>query len=61
MFGDEWRRRQQQIKDKAKESEGGPSYYILQHQRLGGTLVRLVLGAVASGDLTHTAQRAFSR
>ncbi len=54
LFGEEWRRSLERRKKKERESEGGPSFYVLQRQRLGNALISLVLGAVASGDLTHT-------
>jgi Zn-dependent peptidase ImmA (M78 family) len=49
-YQNEWRRN----REKLKEQEGGPSFYITKKSQLGGAMINTVLGAVDSGMLTYT-------
>jgi len=48
-----WLENRRTVRDKNKQKEGGPSYYVLKHYKLG-TLVELVQRLTYSGALTTT-------
>ena len=41
-------------KDKAKDSEGGPSYYVVKQFKLGNALVDVVRRTLRNNELTYT-------
>jgi Zn-dependent peptidase ImmA (M78 family) len=41
-------------KDKAKEIEGGPSYYVVKQFKLGNALIDVVRRTLRNNELTHT-------
>ncbi|MCY4152603.1 MAG: XRE family transcriptional regulator [Aestuariivita sp.] len=55
-FTRKWReqKEQEKIRRKKKETEGGPSYYIIQNHRLGPSLVELVARNLRDGTLSHS-------
>lgn len=46
----EWRRH----KEKQREQDGGPTYYLTTRSKIGDRALRLVFGALEAGDLTYT-------
>lgn len=53
FYRGKWIEQRKIIKEKNKKNEGGPSYYVLQHYKLGA-LVELVQRLTYSGALTTT-------
>ena len=49
-FHEQWRRR----RAKARESAGGPDYYVVRRQRVGPALLGLARGMLESGTLSTT-------
>ena len=41
-------------KEKNKNQKGGPNYYTLKKNQLGSSIIKTVLGALDSGELTYT-------
>lgn len=54
MLAERWRLNRQREKDKAKESDGGPNYYIVRRHRLGDALVHFVGRNLRADAITHT-------
>jgi len=53
-YADRWRAAKQSEKDKAKESESGPSYYVIRQHRLGDAILDVVRRTLRVNILTHT-------
>ena len=49
-----WNAQKQREKDKAKETEGGPSYYTVRQYKLGNALIDVVRRTLRDNALTHT-------
>jgi len=49
-----WRAVKAQEKAKAKENEGGPSYYVVKQHKLGNALIGVVQRTLRDNLLTHT-------
>ena len=47
-------RAKQREKDKAKETEGGPSYYTVRQYKLGNASIDVVRRTLRDNALTHT-------
>jgi hypothetical protein len=54
MFAARWRAVRKKRKEDAKESEGGPSYYVVKRFKLGNALVDVVRRTLRDNLLTHT-------
>lgn len=54
FYAERWLGHRQQARERAKESEGGPSYYVVLRHRLGGALLHLVGRTLRENQLTHT-------
>ncbi len=54
VFAERWRLHRQREKDKAKESDSGPSYYVVRRHRLGDALLQFVGRSLRADALTHT-------
>jgi Zn-dependent peptidase ImmA (M78 family) len=53
-FAARWRAARQKAKDNAKETDGGPSYYIVKQSKLGDALIEVVRRTLRGNMLTHT-------
>ena len=53
-FGERWRRQRDRSRAKARESEGGPDYYVVRRHRVGQALLRFAGRMVDSGALSTT-------
>lgn len=53
-FHEAWLEERRQSRDEARETEGGPSYYVVRRHRLGQNLIALVGHMLASGIITTT-------
>ena len=53
-FSKLWAQQRQQEREKAREQEGGPNYYVVRRHRLGSALTEFVGRMVAEGALTTT-------
>ena len=51
-FQELWVQERLRTKERNKESEGGPSYYVLRRHRIGQALIELVARMMAAGELT---------
>lgn len=49
-----WRERRQRIREITRESDGGPSYYVVKRSKLGPALVSLVKRTLSENAITHT-------
>ena len=54
FYTERWLGHKQQTKERAKESNGGPTYYVVRRHRLGGALLHLVGRMLRENQLTHT-------
>jgi hypothetical protein len=54
MFAARWREEKKRRKEKDKESEGGPNFYVVRRHRLGNALLGVVRRAIQEETLTHT-------
>ena len=54
VFRDHWLRSRALARERARDQEGGPSYYTIRRHRLGNGLVSLVGRMVSSGALSTT-------
>jgi Zn-dependent peptidase ImmA (M78 family) len=52
LFRQQWLRSKAAQRDRARESEGGPSYYIVRRHKLGNRLVELAKRMLADGALS---------
>lgn len=53
-FRDQWLRDRAANRDRNKQKEGGPSYYVVRRHRLGIALLELVQRSLGEGNLTPT-------
>lgn len=53
-FRREWLERRAAQKARDRESEGGPSYYVVRRHRLGSALLHFVARGLSEGELTPT-------
>jgi Zn-dependent peptidase ImmA (M78 family)/transcriptional regulator with XRE-family HTH domain len=53
-FQQEWRAHREQQRQRGRDQESGPNYYIVRRHRLGGALLRLVDRSISEGALTPT-------
>ncbi len=53
-FAARWHASKLSAKDKAKEKEGGPSYYMVKQFKLGNALIDVVRRTLRNNELTHT-------
>ena len=53
-FGKHWQRQRDRSRAKARESEGGPDYYVVRRHRVGQALLRFAGRMVDSGALSTT-------
>jgi hypothetical protein len=49
-----WRAAKQSEKDKAKDNDTGPSYYVVRQHRLGDAILDVVRQTFKDNTLTHT-------
>ena len=54
VFYQRWRESREQQRSLARESDGGPSYYVVKRFRLGGALVDTAKRMLMSGELSTT-------
>jgi Zn-dependent peptidase ImmA (M78 family)/transcriptional regulator with XRE-family HTH domain len=52
FFRQQWLGARAERRDRAREKEGGPSYYVVRRHRLGAALIELVRRTTADGMLT---------
>ena len=53
-FGEHWRQQRDRRRATARESEGGPDYYVVRRQRVGPALLDFARGMLESGALSTT-------
>lgn len=51
---DSYQRDWQRKKEESKNQKGGPNYYTIKKDKLGPSIIKTVLGALDSGELTYT-------
>ena len=54
MYAARWRDQRQRARERARESDSGPSYYVVRKHRLGNALLSLVGRTLRENQLTHT-------
>ncbi len=54
MFAARWREEKKRRKEKGKDSDGGPNFYIVRRHRLGDALLSVVRRAIQDETITHT-------
>ncbi|HEY5305921.1 MAG TPA: XRE family transcriptional regulator [Pseudolabrys sp.] len=54
QFESEWRQTRADQRERSKEQEGGPNYYVVRRHRLGGALLQFVARNMSEGSLTPT-------
>ncbi|NBC32913.1 MAG: ImmA/IrrE family metallo-endopeptidase [Alphaproteobacteria bacterium] len=54
MYAARWQQHRQRRREAARETEGGPSYYVVRKHRLGNALLGLVGRSLRANELTHT-------
>ncbi len=54
FYAERWLGYRQQARERTRESNGGPSYYVVRRHRLGGALLHLVGRTLRENQLTHT-------
>lgn len=54
FFREEWLKERAKRREKGKEAEGGPNYYVVRRHRLGAALLNLVKRTMSDGALTPT-------
>ncbi len=54
LFRDHWLKSKALAKERAKDDEGGPTYYVIRRHRLGNGLLSLVTRMIATGALSTT-------
>ena len=52
FFRERWLSERERRRERARESEGGPSYYVVRRHRLGTALVEATARLMATGSLT---------
>lgn len=53
-FRDEYQRERAERRERGREAEGGPNYYVVKRQRVGPALLQLVRRTLEEGALTPT-------
>jgi Zn-dependent peptidase ImmA (M78 family)/transcriptional regulator with XRE-family HTH domain len=53
-FRNEWRQQRERQRDRSREQEGGPNYYVVRRHKLGTALLRFVDRNLSDGGLTPT-------
>jgi Zn-dependent peptidase ImmA (M78 family) len=54
LFRREWLALKEKLKEKAKQNESGPNYYVVRRHRIGPALLRFVERSMGNGVLTPT-------
>jgi len=54
IYAARWHNQRQRTREQARESNGGPSYYLVRKHRLGNALLNLVGRTLRENQLTHT-------
>lgn len=54
ILGEQWQRQRANDKEKNRNSESGPNYYIVRRHRLGDALLRFVGHGLRADAVTHT-------
>lgn len=54
MYAARWRNQRQRARERARDSDSGPSYYTVRKHRLGNALLSLVGRTLRENQLTHT-------
>jgi Zn-dependent peptidase ImmA (M78 family) len=54
LFRDQWLEQRDRRREAARESQGGPNYYVVRRHRLGNALLRTTARLMRSGALTTT-------
>ncbi|NEY91850.1 ImmA/IrrE family metallo-endopeptidase [Tabrizicola oligotrophica] len=54
ILGEQWKRQRANDKEKNRNSESGPNYYIVRRHRLGDALLRFVGHGLRADAVTHT-------
>ena len=54
MYAARWHQLRQRQRERAGETEGGPSYYVVRKHKLGNALLGLVGRTLRANELTHT-------
>lgn len=54
ILGEQWQHQRASEKEKNRDSEGGPNYYIVRRHRLGDALLRFVGHGLRADAVTHT-------
>jgi Zn-dependent peptidase ImmA (M78 family) len=52
LFREQWRRSREIVRDRSREREGGPNYYVVKRHRVGSALIDLVQRMMNEGVLT---------
>jgi Zn-dependent peptidase ImmA (M78 family) len=54
LFRTRWLENRERERERAKETEGGPNYYVVRRHRVGSALIQLVQRNISTGSLTPT-------
>lgn len=54
ILAEQWQRRKVKEKEKNRDSDGGPNYYVVKRHRLGEALLRFVGHGLRADAVTHT-------
>jgi Zn-dependent peptidase ImmA (M78 family) len=54
IFKRQWTESRERSREKAREAEGGPNYYVIKRHRVGPALLSLVSRSMSDGSLTPT-------
>ena len=54
IFGAQWQGQREREKEKSRDIDGGPNYYIVRRHRLGDALLRFVGRGLRADAVTHT-------
>ncbi len=54
VFRGQWRQRRHRVRERARMSDGGPSYYVVRRHRVGPALLRFTRRMLASGAVSTT-------
>ena len=52
LFREQWIRQRDGIRERDRQREGGPTYYVVRRHRIGAALINLVRRAMGEGSLT---------
>ena len=53
-FAAQWQATKRADRERNRQSEGGPNYYVVRRHRLGGRLLGIVKGALSDGSISPT-------